>query len=141
MTVAPRAVWILVAALSLAAGCGRPEGLRGGPAADRDSGSGTVAEATASGAAAARRVGEGPVAGAAAEGGLAAAEPEEEEPAEMKPPPLTPTAEERARGIDPNDPATWPDGYRGPGIERALRQGGGIGPGQGPRLQPPPDGG
>lgn len=31
-----------------------------------------------------------------------------------------PTADELARGIDPNDPATWPErGYRGPGIERS----------------------
>lgn len=32
---------------------------------------------------------------------------------------FTPTADEIARGIDPNNPDTWPDGYRGPGIERA----------------------
>lgn len=30
-----------------------------------------------------------------------------------------PTEDEIKRGIDPNDPATWPLGYRGPGIERA----------------------
>ena len=31
------------------------------------------------------------------------------------------TESERARGIDPNDPATWPDDYMGPGIERAPK--------------------
>jgi hypothetical protein len=31
-----------------------------------------------------------------------------------------PTAAERTAGIDPNDEKTWPPGYRGPGIERAL---------------------
>jgi len=31
----------------------------------------------------------------------------------------TPTADETARGIDPNNADTWPPGYRGPGIERA----------------------
>ena len=30
-----------------------------------------------------------------------------------------PTRDEIERGIDPNDPSTWPAGYRGPGIERA----------------------
>lgn len=30
-----------------------------------------------------------------------------------------PTPDEIARGIDPNNPDTWPNGYRGPGIERA----------------------
>jgi hypothetical protein len=40
------------------------------------------------------------------------------------PPPehFEPTPEERAAGIDPNNPATWPKEYRGPGIERALRE-------------------
>lgn len=53
-----------------------------------------------------------------------------EAPAEMPPavgdltvppevPVFTPTESERARGIDPNDAATWPPDYRGPGIERA----------------------
>ena len=32
-----------------------------------------------------------------------------------------PTLEEKQRGIDPNEPSTWPDDYRGPAIERALR--------------------
>jgi hypothetical protein len=35
-----------------------------------------------------------------------------------------PTGDERARGIDPNDPKTWPEDYRGPGIERALLEAG-----------------
>ncbi len=29
-----------------------------------------------------------------------------------------PTASEKAQGIDPNDSTTWPESYRGPGIER-----------------------
>ncbi len=29
-----------------------------------------------------------------------------------------PTAAEKAQGIDPNDSSTWPESYRGPGIER-----------------------
>lgn len=40
------------------------------------------------------------------------------------PPPtkkFTPTADEVARGIDPNNPKTWPKGYRGPVIERMAR--------------------
>jgi hypothetical protein len=32
-----------------------------------------------------------------------------------------PTADERARGIDPNDAKTWPADYKGPTIERALK--------------------
>jgi len=38
------------------------------------------------------------------------------------PPPETiePTPEEIQAGIDPNNPATWPKTYRGPGIERAI---------------------
>jgi len=39
-----------------------------------------------------------------------------------------PTASEKAAGIDPNRPESWPENYRGPGIERALREGGGLGP-------------
>lgn len=35
-----------------------------------------------------------------------------------------PTDDERARGIDPNDSKTWPEDYRGPGIERALLEAG-----------------
>jgi hypothetical protein len=31
---------------------------------------------------------------------------------------FVPTADEIARGIDPNDTKTWPAGYRGPAIER-----------------------
>ena len=31
------------------------------------------------------------------------------------------TPEEAARGINPNDPATWPADYRGPGIEDAMK--------------------
>jgi hypothetical protein len=30
-----------------------------------------------------------------------------------------PTPSEKAQSIDPNDPATWPASYRGPGIERS----------------------
>lgn len=32
------------------------------------------------------------------------------------------TPEEAARGIDPNDPATWPADYRGPAIEDAIKE-------------------
>lgn len=32
------------------------------------------------------------------------------------------TPDEIARGIDPNNPDTWPDGYRGPAIERSLME-------------------
>ena len=32
-----------------------------------------------------------------------------------------PTEDEKTRGIDPNNSSTWPDDYRGPGIERAMR--------------------
>ena len=39
----------------------------------------------------------------------------------IKPPHFDPTPEEKEKGIDPNDPKTWPVGYRGPGIERAMR--------------------
>ncbi|MEI6971068.1 MAG: hypothetical protein WCL44_06070 [bacterium] len=35
-------------------------------------------------------------------------------------PAFAPTPAETQAGIDPNDPATWPDGYRGPAIERAI---------------------
>ena len=30
------------------------------------------------------------------------------------------TETERSQGIDPNAPSTWPETYRGPGIERAF---------------------
>ncbi len=33
----------------------------------------------------------------------------------------TPTENERVKGIDPNDPETWPIDYMGPAIERALK--------------------
>ena len=36
--------------------------------------------------------------------------------------PLEATADEAARGIDPEDPSTWPQGYRGPGIEQSLAE-------------------
>ncbi len=40
----------------------------------------------------------------------------------MPPPPrFEPLPFETERGIDPNDPKTWPADYRGPGIERAMR--------------------
>ncbi len=32
------------------------------------------------------------------------------------------TPEEKASGIDPVDPKTWPKGYRGPTIERLIRE-------------------
>jgi hypothetical protein len=32
-----------------------------------------------------------------------------------------PTSDEISRGINPNDPDTWPKGYRGPAIERSLQ--------------------
>jgi hypothetical protein len=35
---------------------------------------------------------------------------------------LEPTEDEAAKGIDPKDPATWPEGYRGPTIERLLKK-------------------
>lgn len=35
-------------------------------------------------------------------------------------PAFEPTPNEVQSGINPNDPGTWPEGYRGPGIERAL---------------------
>jgi hypothetical protein len=38
------------------------------------------------------------------------------------------TPAEKKAGIDPNNPDTWPEGYHGPGIERALREGGGLAP-------------
>lgn len=31
------------------------------------------------------------------------------------------TKDEQSRGIDPNNASTWPEDYRGPGIERAMR--------------------
>jgi hypothetical protein len=37
-------------------------------------------------------------------------------------PQLEPTEDEVRRNIDPNDAATWPEDYRGPGIERCLSQ-------------------
>jgi len=36
------------------------------------------------------------------------------------------TPEESQAGIDPNDATTWPDWYRGPGIERAMFEQGGA---------------
>ncbi len=33
-----------------------------------------------------------------------------------------PSLDERSRGIDPNDAATWPSGYRGPAIERIAME-------------------
>jgi len=47
-----------------------------------------------------------------------------EAPADFVPKPdkFEPTPDERARGIDPNDPSTWPDHYKGPAIERFLRE-------------------
>ncbi|MDD2237179.1 MAG: hypothetical protein PHP44_00755 [Kiritimatiellae bacterium] len=33
-----------------------------------------------------------------------------------------PTAEEAARGINPNEPSTWPSDYRGPAIEDAVKE-------------------
>lgn len=57
-------------------------------------------------------------------------------PADLKPPHFDPTPEETQAGINPNDPATWPSGYRGPAIERLLRarreQGGAAAPGATP---------
>lgn len=38
-----------------------------------------------------------------------------------KPPVFEPLPEEIAAGIDPNNAATWPEGYRGPAIERAIK--------------------
>lgn len=35
---------------------------------------------------------------------------------------FTPTEAERKQGIDPNKPDTWPEGYRGPVIERLLQK-------------------
>ena len=40
----------------------------------------------------------------------------------LAPPRFEQTPAEKERGIDPNDPSTWPEGYRGPGIERAILQ-------------------
>ena len=37
-------------------------------------------------------------------------------------PKFEPTASERAKSIDPNDPDSWPEDYMGPGIERALQK-------------------
>jgi len=33
-----------------------------------------------------------------------------------------PTAAETRAGIDPNDAGTWPEGYRGPAIERMIQK-------------------
>lgn len=57
---------------------------------------------------------------------------------DLDPPVFAPTAEETAAGIDPNNPATWPDGYRGPGIERAFKNNPAM-QDSGPRLVGPND--
>ncbi len=33
-----------------------------------------------------------------------------------------PTPEEKSAGIDPNNPTTWPANYKGPGLERLLKE-------------------
>ena len=52
----------------------------------------------------------------------AAAERPSITPDMMKGAKLDPTADEAARGIDPNDHTTWPDGYKGPAIEDYLAE-------------------
>jgi hypothetical protein len=42
--------------------------------------------------------------------------------ATVKPPHFEPTAREKELGIDPQNASTWPDGYRGPAIERMIQK-------------------
>jgi len=49
-----------------------------------------------------------------------------------------PTPKEISAGIDPNDPGTWPQGYKGPTIERLLQQHPEMAAPKGPKLGPQP---
>ena len=57
----------------------------------------------------------------------------------LQPQAFDPTPEEVEAGIDPNDPDTWPEGYRGPGIERYLKEHPEVMEQQGPTLDRPPE--